>query len=171
MFWFGERRPQRCMDWWEGMIYVAPVSQLSSGLLSLITAIRLPLHCSSCLRQAITASLLSHTHKGKGRIRSPHFPVQKVLLKTKLEFIQSNSSNVMACSWRQEVIIFLLAMLAKKLMDQWADFNETLKKLSLDVLLQQMNFWRQLNFKWPQQPLIYKSTKMAITQLLSQMLS
>lgn len=69
MFWFGERRPQRCMDWWEGMMYVAPVSQLSSGLLSLITAIRLPLHCSTCLRRAITAPLLSHTHKGKG-----HFP-------------------------------------------------------------------------------------------------
>lgn len=37
-----EKRPQRCIDWWEGMIYVAPVSQLSSGPLSLITAIRLP---------------------------------------------------------------------------------------------------------------------------------
>lgn len=39
---FAEKRPQRCIDWWEGMIYVAPVSQLSSGPLSLITAIRPP---------------------------------------------------------------------------------------------------------------------------------
>lgn len=39
---FAGKRPQRCRDWWEGMIYVAPVSQLSSGPLSLITAIRLP---------------------------------------------------------------------------------------------------------------------------------
>lgn len=70
--WFAEKRPRRCTDWWEGMIYVAPVSQLSSGLLSLITAIRLPLHrCSPCLRPAITASLLSHIHKGKGCILSP----------------------------------------------------------------------------------------------------
>lgn len=59
-------------------MYVAPVSQLSSGPLSLITAIRLPLHrCSSCLRPTITASLLSHIHKGKGRILSPRLPLQR----------------------------------------------------------------------------------------------
>lgn len=74
----GRERPQRCIDWWEGMIYVAPVSQLSSGPLSLITAIRLPLHRRSpCLRPAITASLLSHIHKGKGRILSPRLPLQR----------------------------------------------------------------------------------------------
>lgn len=76
--WFAEKRPQRCIDWWEGMIYVAPVSQLSSGPLSLITAIRLPLHRRSpCLRPAITASLLSHIHKGKGCILSPRLPLQR----------------------------------------------------------------------------------------------
>lgn len=75
---FAEERPRRCTDWWEGMIYVAPVSQLSSGPLSLITAIRLPLHhCSPCLRPAVTASLLSHIHKGKGRLLSPQRALQK----------------------------------------------------------------------------------------------
>lgn len=76
--WFAEERPQRCIDWWEGMIYVAPLYQLSSGPLSLITAIRLALHrCSPCLRAAITASLLSHIHKGKGRILSPRLPLHR----------------------------------------------------------------------------------------------
>lgn len=75
---FAEKRPWKCTDWWEGMIYVAPVSQLSSGPLSLIMAIRLPLHRGlPCLHPAITGSLLSHIHKGKGRILSPHLALQK----------------------------------------------------------------------------------------------
>lgn len=98
--WFAEKRPRRCTDWWEGMIYVAPVSQLSSGPLSLITAIRLPLRrCSPCLRPAITASLLSHIHKGKGRILSPRLALRK------REDAQKGASM---CSGTLKVVIHLI---------------------------------------------------------------
>lgn len=98
--WFAEKRPQRCIDWWEGMIYVAPVSQLSSGPLSLITAIRLPLHRRSpCLRPAITTSLLSHIHKGKGRILSPRLPLQRY---------RDAKKGASMCSGELKVIIYLI---------------------------------------------------------------
>lgn len=82
------------------MIYVAPVSRLSSGPLSLITAIRLPLHRRSpCLRPAITASLLSHIHKGKGRILSPRLPLQRS---------RDAKKGASMCSGELKAVIYLI---------------------------------------------------------------
>lgn len=58
--------PGRCSDWWGGMMYVAAVSPLSSGPLSLIMAISFSLNCLVCssLSKALLFSLTAHTSKG-----------------------------------------------------------------------------------------------------------
>ncbi len=58
--------PGRCSDWWGGMMYVAAVSPLSSGPLSLIMAISFSLNCLVCsgLSKALLFSLAAHTSKG-----------------------------------------------------------------------------------------------------------
>lgn len=58
--------PGRCSDWWGGMMYVAAVSLLSFGPLSLIMAISFSLNCLVCsgLSKALLFSLAAHTSKG-----------------------------------------------------------------------------------------------------------
>ena len=64
--------PGRCTDWWERMIYVASVSRLSSGPLSLIIAISFS-HCSLVCAGLWKSSLFSHIpHQESLLILLPH---------------------------------------------------------------------------------------------------
>ena len=64
--------PGRCTDWWERMIYVASVSRLSSGPLSLIIAISFS-HCSLVCAVLWKSSLFSHIPHHESRlILLPH---------------------------------------------------------------------------------------------------
>lgn len=59
--------PGRCSDWWGGMMYVAAVSPLSSGPLSLIMAISFFLGClvcSSLSKAFLFSPFTAHTRKG-----------------------------------------------------------------------------------------------------------